>query len=181
AAEHMLARLGQRALPLVVQEMASGFELLVGAARDPELGVSVTVGLGGTATEVHRDLVTEHAPVNADRARDMLRRLRCWPLLEGYRGEPARDVEAVCGIVTAVSALMLDDPSIGELDLNPVLVGPAGDGAVAVDVRILPLNAPGSGRPRRAEPLMLDRMMDPRHVVVVGVSDDQDKVGARLF
>jgi acyl-CoA synthetase (NDP forming) len=181
ASLQMLGRLGERALPLVVQEMASGFELLVGAARDPELGVTVTVGLGGTATEVHRDLISEHGPVDAAGAGDMLRRLRSWPLLDGYRGERARDVEAVCHVVVAVSTLMLNDPTIGEVDLNPVLVGAAGDGAVVVDARIMPLAEREPHRPRRTEPRTLNRMMNPRHVAVVGVSDDPDKVGARLY
>lgn len=183
AAYEMLARLGDRALPLLVQEMAAGFELLVGATRDPELGVTITVGLGGVATEVHRDLVTERAPVSARAALGMLRQLRSWPLLDGFRGEPGRDVEAACRIVEAVSRLMADDPTLGELDLNPVLVGPQGQGVLIVDARIIPSAHPTgtAARLTRVGVPSLARMMSPKHIVVVGVSDDQDKVGARLF
>lgn len=177
AAEQMLARIGEPALPLLVQEMVGGLELLVGARRHRELGVTVTVGLGGTETEVHRDVVTVRAPVRDPYA--MLTRLRIWPLLEGFRGSVARDVEALCDVITAVSRLVLDDPSIDEIDLNPVLVGEAGQGVRVVDARMIPLVHQRPAAPAGATSLR--RMMAPKHVVVVGVSDDPDKVGARLF
>lgn len=179
AAADLVDRLGPAALPLVVQEMAAGFELLVGTRRDPELGVTVTVGLGGTATEVHRDLVTERAPINAAAAEAMLRSLRSWPLLAGYRGERPRDVAAACRVVETISRLALEDASICEIDLNPVLVGPEGEGVVTVDARIIA----GPVAPSRTAPSRhsLERMMNPQHVVVIGVSEDADKVGNRLF
>lgn len=176
AAEQMLGRVGERGLPFLVQEMAEGLEVIVGARRDPELGVTVTVGLGGIETEVHRDVVTTRAPV--DDVRGLLRRLRIWPLLEGFRGSAPRDVAGLVQVVALVSKLVLEDPSIGELDLNPVLVGEEGRGVTAVDARLIP----ATGKPAvRAIPPSLDRMMEPNHVVVVGVSDDPHKVGARLF
>lgn len=178
AAKEIVRCVGPDAFPLLVQEMADGVEILVGARRDPQLGVTVTVGLGGTATEVHRDLVTELAPVSEATARSMLRRMRSWPLLDGYRGDAPRDVQALCEVVTAVSDLMVADPAVAELDLNPVLVRQSGQGAVVVDARIVSANPPTeTDRPQ----LSLSRMMAPRHVVVVGVSDAPDKVGARLF
>jgi acyl-CoA synthetase (NDP forming) len=181
AASDLTARLGAAALPLLVQEMATGLELLVGARRDPELGVTVTVGLGGTATEVHRDLVTERAPVSAAGAARMLARLRSWPLLSGFRGAAPLDVEAACEAVAVVSALALDDPDVGEVEVNPLMVSPAGGGATAVDARILPAPAAGPRPPRPARPRDLRRLMAPEHVAVVGVSDDEHKVGRRLF
>ncbi|MGW3614018.1 acetate--CoA ligase family protein [Micromonospora sp. NPDC005163] len=179
AAAEVVARLGADALPLLVQEMAAGVEILVGARRDPQLGVTVTVGAGGVTTELQQDVVTERAPVGAARAREMLAGLRCWPLLTGYRGDPPRDVEALCAVVEAVSGLLVDDVEICELDLNPVMVGPAGEGVVVVDARMVHAesDAACSARPRPS----LERMLAPRHVVVVGVSDEPSKVGARLF
>lgn len=178
AAHNMVARLGQDAYPLVVQEQLTGVEILVGARRDPQLGAALVVGLGGVATELHQDVVTTMAPVSAEQALDALRQLRAWPLLEGHRGAPGRDVEALVRLVVAVSQLVLEDPSIVELDLNPVLVGPVGAGAVVVDARAIRTDQPPP--PRRPYP-DLDRMLRPDHVAVIGVSDDEHKVGARLF
>lgn len=178
AAEQLLEKVGEQVLPFLLQEQTEGFEMLVGARRDPQLGAAIVVGLGGTATELHQDHVTRLAPVTPAVAREMLAELRCWPLLEGYRGEKPRDVDALVDVVVAVSELVAGDPTLLELDLNPVLVGPSGGGAVVVDARVIGGGElPGPARPRPD----LDRMMRPQHVAVIGVSDDKDKVGARLF
>lgn len=179
AAEDMARRLGDASLPFVLQEQASGMEMLVGARRDPQLGAALVVGLGGVATEIHHDIVTALAPVGPERAPEVLRRLRTWPLLEGYRGQVARDVAALTDIIVAVSRMVVDDPEIVELDLNPVFVGAQGEGAVVVDARIVRSADAVPARPRPRH--NLDRMLRPRHVAVVGVSDDEHKVGARLF
>src|SRR5262245_18694357 len=156
AAEEMLDRVGSEALPFLVQEMTSGLEVLVGARRHPELGVTVTVGMGGTETEVHRDGVTVRAPVEDPRS--VLRRLRIWPLLSGFRGAASLDVEALCQVVTTVSQMAVDDSTIAELDLNPVLVKEAGQGVCVVDARLI--TAPGPEvRTARPDPSSLERMM----------------------
>ena len=178
AARAMVDAVGPGAFPLVLQQQVSGMEILVGARRDPQLGAAVVVGLGGTATEVHKDVVTVMAPLDADGALGALRRLRVWPLLEGHRGETGRDLAALVDVIVAVSRLVETDPGIVELDLNPVMVGRQNEGVVVVDARIIRTDdAPPLARPRYD----LDRMLDPQHVVVVGVSDDEHKVGARLF
>jgi acyl-CoA synthetase (NDP forming) len=178
AARAMVDKVGDEALPFVLQQQASGLEILVGARRDAQLGAALVVGLGGTATEVHKDVVTTMTPVSPEAALQALQQLRVWPLLEGFRGEPGRDVAALVDVVVAVSRLVVEDLSIVELDLNPVLVGPAGSGVVAVDARIIRSDdPPAAARPRPD----LDRMLRPEHVAVIGVSDDEHKVGARLF
>jgi acyl-CoA synthetase (NDP forming) len=178
AAEEMVARLGERALPLLLQAQASGVEMLVGLRRDPAVGAAVVVGLGGVATEVHADLARALVPVDRTKAAALLRRLRSWPLLDGYRGMPGADVEALVEVIVAVSRLAEGDERVAELDLNPVMVAPGTGGALAVDARIVVDDAPPPApRPR----FDLDRMLRPRHVAVVGVSDDEHKVGARLF
>ncbi|MGH3660747.1 MAG: acetate--CoA ligase family protein [Micromonosporaceae bacterium] len=178
AANAMVEQIGEQACPLVLQQQATGLEILVGGRRDPQLGAALVVGLGGIATEVHQDSVTTMAPVSAAQARQVLRELRAWPLLEGFRGGPGRDVDTLVEVMVAVSGLMVADPSIVELDLNPVMVGPAGTGAVAVDARVIVDDQPPP--PSRPRP-DLNRMMRPEHVAVIGVSDDKHKVGARLF
>jgi acyl-CoA synthetase (NDP forming) len=178
AARAMVVALGSKALPLVLQQQVSGMEILVGARRDLELGVAIVLGLGGTATEVHKDVITVMAPLDRDDALRALRRLRVWPLLAGYRGETGRDVAALVDVVLSISRLMESHPESVELDLNPVMVGKEGEGVVAVDARIIWTDEPPAASRVRPD---LDRMLRPQHVVVVGVSDDEHKVGARLF
>ncbi|MQA17527.1 MAG: hypothetical protein GEV09_26575, partial [Pseudonocardiaceae bacterium] len=175
AAEDMLGRIGEHALPFVLQEQERGLEMLVGIQRTPQLGAALVVGMGGVHTEVHKDVARALVPVSADRARDLLRELRCWPLLDGYRGAAPHDVEALVNVMLRISELAEGDPAITELDLNPVLVRTKGDGAVVVDARMLSGGTDEAG-PRPSPDL--DRMLRPRHLAVVGVSDDEHKVGA---
>ncbi|MPZ61698.1 MAG: hypothetical protein GEU93_10460 [Propionibacteriales bacterium] len=177
AAASMHERLGDRALPFVLQEQVTGIEMLVGIRRLPRLGAALVVGTGGVLAELHQDVARALAPITTTQALQMLRRLRVWPLLEGYRGSPPADVVALVDVIVHVSALAEDHPEIAELDCNPVMVGHRGTGAAVVDARIVTGAAPSPKRPHRD----LNRMLRPRHVVVVGVSDDEHKVGARLF
>lgn len=179
AARSMVERLGQGALPLVLQEQVEGVEVLVGLRRVPGLGTAVVVGAGGVLTEILRDIRQELAPVDRTTARRMVDELRIRPMLDGARGDVPRDVEALVDAVVGVSRLAEDHDDIVELDCNPVMVAPAGQGVRAVDVRLMvdPDVRPPAVRPRRD----LTRMFRPGHVAVVGVSDDERKVGARLF
>ena len=178
AARAMVDRIGDRALPLQLQQQVSGAEVLVGVRRDLQLGAALVVGQGGVTTEIHQDIARGLVPLDRDGAHALLRRLRVWPLLEGYRGDAGVDVEALVDVMVGVAELAGADPTIEELDLNPVLVGPPGQGAVCVDARIVVGEAPAA----RSRPAYdLDRMLRPEHVAVVGVSDDEHKVGARLF
>lgn len=178
AAREMLARLDGEGLPFLVQEQASGLEMLVGIHRDAKLGAALVVGLGGVQAEVHQDVAYRFAPVTAEGARAMLGELRSWPLLDGYRGARRLDVDALCDVIVRLSALALDDPSIAELDLNPVLLGADGEGCVVVDARVITRPVP----PERRRPWSgLERMLRPGHIAVVGASNDESKAGARLF
>lgn len=109
-------------------------EILVGARRDPDLGPIVVVGAGGIETEVHADTRVAMAPVDAAEAAAMLAELRCAPLLRGWRGRPAVDVDAAARVVAAVSRLITHRADVDEIELNPIRVGP--DGALAVDALI---------------------------------------------
>jgi len=133
-----LAAAVPRLTGVLVQRMAApGLELLVGASggRDgwPPL---LTVGLGGTAAEVHRDVASALAPVTQEQGRELLRELRCWPLLAGHRGAPALDVDAAAGAIARVSQAIAHWPDLAELEINPLIVGPAGEGVAAVDVLV---------------------------------------------
>ena len=125
----------------LVQRMApDGPELIVGVVGDPRFGPLVAVGAGGTTAELIGDVQVRLAPVGPREAASMLRELRTFPLLDGFRGAPRVDVEALEDIVARVAALAAAHPEIVELDCNPVIAGP--DGAVIVDARIRLAPAP---------------------------------------
>ncbi|AEW94721.1 MULTISPECIES: acetate--CoA ligase family protein [Streptomycetaceae] len=119
---------------LVCQMVDRGVEMVVGMAHDELFGPTVTVGLGGVLVEVLRDTSVRVPPFGEDEARAMLRELRGAPLLDGVRGAPPADTDALVDVVlrTQRMALELGD-LLGELDINPLMVLPRGQGAVALD------------------------------------------------
>lgn len=121
----------------VVQEMVVGdAELIVGVKRDPVFGPVVVAGAGGVLVELLDDVAIALAPVDPDRARAMLRRLSIRPLLDGYRGRPALDVDAAADVLSRLSWLALDlGDRLESLDVNPLALRPLGQGAVALDAR----------------------------------------------
>ena len=123
---------------IVVQPFETGVELALGTSYDAAFGPAVMVGHGGVNVEVLRDIAFAAAPVDAERAREMLRGLRIHPALAGARGTPA-DVDAVVAALVGLSELAAGPAGMGvSIDVNPLVVRPAGRGAVAVDVRVVP-------------------------------------------
>ncbi|WP_408896053.1 acetate--CoA ligase family protein [Nocardioides sp. R1-1] len=137
----MSGRLGEG--EYVLEEMdqqADTVELIVGARRDSSFGPVVLVGLGGVQAELYRDVQIALAPVSETDARAMLAALRAYPLLDGWRGRPAVDVDAAARVVAAVSRLLAEEPDLVECEINPLRVGP--EGAVAVDALVLAADRP---------------------------------------
>ncbi len=126
---------------LLVQPMLDGVEIAVGIVRDPGLGPLVMVAPGGTATELWEDSHLLLAPLSGADVRRALRSLRTWPLLAGFRGSAAVDVEALVELVVAVGSLATEVPEVAELDLNPVLVRANGVALVDVKIRLAPADA----------------------------------------
>ncbi|HUW63899.1 MAG TPA: acetate--CoA ligase family protein [Spirochaetia bacterium] len=119
---------------VLVQEMLrGGVEVLVGLGRDPVFGLTLTCGLGGIWVEVLRDVSLRVLPVTDDEIREMIQEIKAYPLLAGARGRPAADLEALVGAMRGVAQLGLEWPELAELDINPLYVLPAGQGAYAVD------------------------------------------------
>jgi len=123
---------------LLVQEHLSGVEMIVGVRRDPLVGPIVLVGAGGVAAEVMHDTAIRLAPVSQGEARAMIDSLRSAPLLHGYRGRPLADIDALAECVVTLSeiAARLGD-RLGEAEINPLFVLPAGQGAVAADALVV--------------------------------------------
>ncbi len=121
-----------------VQEMASGVEMIVGAVNDPHFGPYVMVGLGGVLTEVLHDVSHRFAPVSPDDAREMLAELKGAKILEGYRGAPPADVDAVVDVLVRLSWLIDDHRDrVAEIDVNPLFVRGTGKGVVAADALVV--------------------------------------------
>ena len=121
---------------ILVQEMApQSTEVIVGAIKDPQFGQTVMFGLGGIFVEILKDVSFRIAPITADDARDMITELKAYPLLKGYRNTPPADIDALISILSATSRLVMDNPEIKELDLNPVMAYQKG--AKTVDARII--------------------------------------------
>ncbi|CUR57265.1 putative succinyl-CoA synthetase-like protein [metagenome] len=128
--------LGVHDVSVLVQPVVTGIEMAVGVVRDPTFGPLVMVGAGGVNTDVLLDRTYLLQPVHAADVRRALRGLRCWPLLEGFRGSAPVDVDALVEIVLAVAALAEDVAEVAEVDLNPVIVTPTGCNLIDVKLRL---------------------------------------------
>jgi acyl-CoA synthetase (NDP forming) len=120
---------------VLVQPMASGVEILIGARVDPVVGPVIVVGSGGVLVELVKDSVAALAPVSAAQAQAMLGRLKGYKLLQGFRGAPRANVAALAEVIARVSEFAADFAGeIEELDVNPVLCGP--ERVLAVDALV---------------------------------------------
>jgi acyl-CoA synthetase (NDP forming) len=119
----------------VQRQAAPGVEVIVGMTKDPQFGPVIMFGLGGILVEVLRDVAFRLVPLEPRDAREMVREIKGFPVLEGVRGGPAVDMAALEMLIVDVSGFVEAHPEIEELDLNPVFAYQ--DGAVAVDARIV--------------------------------------------
>ena len=121
-----------------IQRMVSvrrGHEIILGSKKDPTFGAVIMVGSGGVTTAVVQDRALGLPPLNERVARRMLESLRLWPLLQGFRGQPAIDVDRLIEVMIRFSCLITDYPEIQEFDINPLLVTP--QNATALDAVIV--------------------------------------------
>lgn len=125
---------GARIDGVIVQEMVKGLgEAIVGFRQDPLIGPVVAVGVGGILAEVYGDVAVRPAPVDLATAEAMIAEVKGFAPLRGFRGLPAGDLTALASIVAALSQLSAAAPTVTEAEINPVIVGAKGAGAVAVD------------------------------------------------
>jgi acetyl coenzyme A synthetase (ADP forming)-like protein len=121
---------------LVQRMVPDGVEVIVGGTVDPALGPLLMFGLGGTYVELLEDVAFRLHPLTRRDAAEMVRSIRTFALLTGYRGQPAADVAAIEDTLLRLSQLLTDVPELVELDVNPLKVRAPGRGAIAVDARM---------------------------------------------
>lgn len=120
-----------------VQEYVAGStEIILGCTHDPTLGHAVLAGIGGTFVELIKDVAFGHVPLSGADAAGMLESLRCYPLLQGYRGRRGVNLPRLQEILLRVNQMLLDLPEIQELDINPLLFDEARNDFAAVDFRV---------------------------------------------
>jgi acetyltransferase len=122
----------------LVEKMApKGLEVIVGMRRDPTFGPLMMFGLGGVYVELFKDIGFGIAPLSPEQAKEMIMSTKAGTLLEGFRGGPVYDIDAVVEAIGRLSQLVLDFPEISEVEVNPLLVLPEGQGAKVLDARML--------------------------------------------
>ncbi len=123
---------------VLVQEMVQGgVETIVGVSYDAQLGPTILFGTGGIMVEVYKDVAIRACPITPTEAHDMIDEVKGAALLKGFRGKPACDIDALADVLVKVSHLAVNlDGTLAELDINPVLVLPKGQGVKAVDALV---------------------------------------------
>jgi len=149
-AVHDFAReLGRDRVSVIVQPVVEGVEVALGVVRDPRLGPMVMVAAGGVATGILDDRAFLLPPFTRRDAARAIRSLRIWPLLEGFRGSPRTDTDALEELVVALGTLATDVPEVAEVDLNPVMCAASGTALIDVKIRLAESEPLDAGIPRR--------------------------------
>jgi acetate---CoA ligase (ADP-forming) len=132
------SRPGLRLEGVLVERMGKpGVELIIGGRNDPDWGSVILAGFGGVQAEIFKDVRLMSADMNLEEIVRELHKLKGAEIMRGYRGSLPLDVAAVAGIIARVGALLSSEPSLKEIDLNPVIAYPAGEGAIALDALIV--------------------------------------------
>jgi len=132
---------------VLVQKLApAGTEVILGLNRYPVFGPLLMYGIGGIFVEVFQDVTFRLAPIGRNEARRMVRQIKGYKLLQGFRGRPKGDIETIEKCLVGLSSMAINHPEIIELDINPLLVHAEGQGATAADCRMI-LRAPGGAPP----------------------------------
>jgi len=120
---------------LLEETVPTGIELIIGGLRDPQFGPAVMFGTGGIAVELVKDVSFRLAPLNREEVFDMMREVKSYPLLTGFRGSKPVDIEKLASAIMKLSDILLEIEEIKEIEINPLLVYE--EGAVAVDARVV--------------------------------------------
>jgi succinyl-CoA synthetase beta subunit len=134
-------RLGKPGMGVLVQEMVGdGVEVVLSCLRGTDFGPILSIGTGGVAVELFRDVTHLALPVSEEQVRIAIGRLKLMTLLRGFRGKPAADLDALARAAARFGDLFLATPDLTEFEINPVIVRPSGQGVVAVDALVASLD-----------------------------------------
>jgi acetyltransferase len=121
-----------------MEEMArKGVEVILGASRDERFGPLMMFGLGGTLVEVLKDVSFRLAPMWQTSAERMVRQIRSFKVLDGFRGNAPSDIDAIVDTLLRLSEMVCNHPEISECDINPLIVHDKGQGCSVADSRIM--------------------------------------------
>ena len=137
---HNMRRVNSKAVidGMLIEKMApEGKEIIIGMKRDPSFGPLIMFGMGGIFVELFKDVAFRIAPLARSDIQQMIESTKAYQLLKGWRGEPAYDIQAIQCAIMQLSQLAVDNPSISEIEINPLRVLPQGDGALVLDCRMI--------------------------------------------
>jgi len=164
---------------VAVQRMAkAGIEAIIGVTRDPGFGPLIMFGLGGVFVEVLRDVSFRILPITEKDAAQMIEEIRGSGILKGYRGQ-AVDLDSLQQLLLKISRLVVENPEISELDLNPLFLYP--DGYITVDARMFVSEPAQHGHMTATGAESLRDFFYPRSIAVIGASDAEGKLGYNVF
>ncbi len=136
-AEDFRQRMGKPQAGILVQEMVGdGIEVVLSCLRNADFGPVISIGMGGVAIELYRDVTYLALPVSEEQVLTALRKLKLWTLLQGFRGKPAADVQALASAAVRFGDMFLASPEVYEFEINPVMVKAQGEGLAAVDALV---------------------------------------------
>jgi acetyl coenzyme A synthetase (ADP forming)-like protein len=159
---------------MVEQQLPAGLELIVGGKTDPAFGKVLTIGIGGTLVELLRDVSTRVLPVDRDEIGVMVHELQAYPLIAGFRKEPARDEQALIGIIESIARFFASRQDVAEFDINPIILYEKG--ACAVDARFYVSDqTPPEISPKKKQ--SISSLLTVKSIAVVGASPEPNKVG----
>ena len=166
---------------VIVEEMAKpGLELIVGGKIDPAFGRVLTFGLGGTMVEFHKDVGIRLLPASDEELRSLIREIKGYTLIKGYRGDAPKDEEFLFQVLKNACRFFEENETVVEFDINPLRLYEKG--GCAVDARVIvqdePVVLPPHYDPEKIVPLDYYK---PRSVAVIGASDDKTKMGYAAF
>ncbi len=160
------------------KQVPSGLEMIIGGKTDPTFGKVITIGLGGVYVELLKDIAIRVLPVPKEELKEMIRQLRGYPMIQGFRRYPAMDEGALLDLLLKVVSFFSEECQVVEFDLNPVILHTAG--VYVVDARIYVTDQPPEASSEQKEPVS-PQIFYPSSIAVIGASSDPTKVGYAIL
>jgi acetyl coenzyme A synthetase (ADP forming)-like protein len=162
---------------MLAEQLSEGLELIVGGKTDPAFGKVITFGIGGTMVELLKDVAIRVLPITEGEVREMVREIRGYPLIAGFRGGEPLDEEGLVSTISAICGRFFTRPDIVEFDLNPLVLYP--EGCAVADARIYV----GEGRAleQRQKEIADPSLFAPDSIALIGASTNPNKIGYALF